>query len=165
MTTVNNEAIPQAEPTIQTVAHMIQDMIDKRWQAVLAQHQEQLSDLYDQAGEPAYGRYAQLLLRPVQAELTRTGFRSAPPFPGTLGQSREWGPAEERARWMWSALSDAAGRPIGTLVLCLYHDHTRFRVPRAARVLGLEVTDRDAIVEAVARAAGAPVADDDTTNG
>ncbi|HEY6407334.1 MAG TPA: DUF6022 family protein, partial [Ktedonobacteraceae bacterium] len=90
----------------------------------------------------------------VQEQLKQTGFSSSPSFPGTLSTSREWGPLQERERWMWSVIRQTQGAPIGTIVIRLFHDHTRFRIPHSPGVLALKETDADAIVQAVSQAAG-----------
>lgn len=145
----------QSEITIQTLASYIQQCIQEQWQPVLQKGQEELLRLYDKAGEgAAYGTYAHRLFRPVREQLTQAGFSSSPPFPGTLSTSREWGPLEERERWMWSVVREAAGAPIGTLVVRLVHDHTQFRLPSPPSVLAVKETEADAIVQAVSHAAG-----------
>lgn len=145
------------EGAVQALAGYIRQHIDERWQEVLREHREELLRLYDDAGEgAAYGTYAQRLFRPVRAQLERAGFRSAPAFPGTLATSREWGPPEARERWMWSVVRPVDEAPLGTLVIRLAHDHTRFRLPYPPGVLALAETDAVAIGRAVARAAGQP---------
>ena len=79
---------------------------------------------------------------------------TSPSFPGTLSTSREWGPPEERERWMWSVVRPAQGAPVGTLVVRLVHDHTQFRIPPPPGVLAVKETEADAIVQAVSHAAG-----------
>jgi hypothetical protein len=141
------------EKTIETIASYIEHFLHEQWQLVLEQNQEELMRLYDKAGEAAYGRYAQRLFRPIHKQLTQAGFSSSPGFPGTLSTSREWGPLEERERWMWSVVREAAGAPIGALVVRLVHDHTQFRLPSAPSVLAVKETDADAIVQAILCAA------------
>jgi Family of unknown function (DUF6022) len=144
----------QNEVTIQTLASYIQHYIQEQWQPILQQGQEELLRMYDKAGEgAAYGTYAHRLFQPVQKQLKQAGFRSSPSFPGTLSTSREWGPPEERERWMWSVVREASGAPIGTLVVRLIHDHTQFRLPSAPSVLAVKETDADAIVQAILQAA------------
>jgi hypothetical protein len=46
------------------------------------------------------------------------------------------------------------GGPLGTLVVGLFHDHTRFRIARSPGVLALKETDADVIVRAIVRATG-----------
>lgn len=143
----------QSEVAIQTLADYVQDHVREQWWRVLNESQEELLRLYDKSGEPTYGAYAQKLFRPVREQLERAGLLSEPRFPGTLSTSREWGPPEERERWMWSVARRGQGEPLGTLVVGLFHDHTRFRIPRLPGVLALEETDNDAIVGAISRAA------------
>jgi hypothetical protein len=144
----------QRAMTIETLTSYIHQYIDEQWQHVLQKNQEEFQRIYDKAGESAYGTYAQRLFRPVQEQLKRAGFLSDPSFPGTLSTSREWGPPEKRERWMWSVLRSAQGAPLGTIVIRLVHDHTRFRIPHPPGVLALEETDANAIVQAVSQAAG-----------
>lgn len=147
----------QSEITIQTLASYIQQYIQEQWQPVLQQGQEDLLRIYNKAGEgAAYATYAHRLFQPVQEQLKRAGFQSLPSFPGTLSTSREWGPPQERERWMWSVVRYVQAAPSGTLVIRLVHDHTQFRLPYPPGVLALEETDTDAIVQAVSQAAGHP---------
>jgi hypothetical protein len=147
----------QSEITIQTLASYIQQCIQEQWQPVLQQGKEELLRLYNKAGEgAAYGTYAHRLFQPLQEQLKRAGFRSSPGFPGTLSTSREWGPPQERERWMWSVVRYGQVAPFGTLVIRLVHDHTQFRLPHPPGILALEETDTNAIVQAVSQAAGHP---------
>ena len=145
---------PRSESAIQTLASYIQEYINQQWRGVLEENQKNLSRLYDKAGEPAYGAYAQKLFRPVREQLERAGFLSTPGFPGTLSTSVEWGPDEERERWMWSVVRQARGALVGTIVVGLFHDHTRFRLPHPPRVLALEEVDADDIVREISRTTG-----------
>jgi hypothetical protein len=144
----------QDQNTVQTLADYVQDHVHKQWRQVLEENQEELRRLYDEAGETAYRVFSRKLLRPVQEQFDRAGVLSEPRFPGTLSASKEWGPVEERQRWLWSVVWREGGEPLGALVVGLFHDHTRFRIPRSPSVLALKETDADAIVRAVVRAAG-----------
>lgn len=144
----------RSESAIQTLANYIQQHVREQWQQVLQENQEEFLRLYDKAGEPAYGTFALKLFRPVRVQLESAGFLSEPGFPGTLSTSLERGPSEERERWMWSVMSQSRGAQVGTIVVRLFHDHTRFRVPRPPGVFALEETDADAITRAVSQAAG-----------
>lgn len=141
----------RSESTIQTLAGYIQRYISEQWEQVLRENREELLRLYDEAGEPAYGTFARRLFRPVREQLELAGFRSEPHFPGALPASREWGLPEERQRWMWSVMRRGQGVPVGTIVVGLFHDHTRFRVPRPPEIFALEEIDIEAIVQAVSR--------------
>lgn len=143
----------QSEITIQTLADYVQNHVREQWRQVLDESREELLRLYDKSGEPAYGAYAQRLFRPIREQLEWAGFLFEPRFPGTLSTSREWGPPEERERWMWSVVRQERGASLGTLVMGLFHDHTRFRIPRSPGVLALKETDDDGIVETISRAA------------
>lgn len=151
----SREPLPaRSEGSIQTLACSIRLQVHERWQPVLEEGHEEFLRLYDEAGEPAYGAYARRLFRPVREQIEGAGFLCVPRFPGALSVSREWGPPEERERWMWSVVRRAQGAPVGTIVVVLSHDHTQFRVPRPPGILALEETDAGAIDRAVARAAG-----------
>jgi hypothetical protein len=62
-----------------------------------------------------------------------------------------WGPPEERERCMWS-IARQGDKTLGTLVLRLLHDHTKFRLPAAPIILTLEETEREAIIDALSHA-------------
>jgi len=141
----------QSGSIIQTIANYIQEYVTHQWRRVLEENQEELLRLYDEAGEPAYGVYAQKLFRPVREQLERAGFLSTPGFPGTLSTSLEWGSDEERERRMWCVMRQATEAPVGTIVVGLFHDHTRFRLPHPPSVLALEETDTDEIIRAISR--------------
>ena len=144
----------QDQSTVQTLADYIQDHVHEQWRQVLEENQEELRRLFDEAGEAAYREFSRKLFQPVQEQLERAGFLSEPRFPGALSASKEWGPIEERRRWLWSVVRREGGAPLGTLVVGLFHDHTRFRIPRSPGVLGLKETDADGIVRVIVRAAG-----------
>jgi uncharacterized protein DUF6022 len=42
--------------------------------------------------------------------------------------------------------------PLGTLVTCVFHDHTRFRIPHPPGTIALEETETPAILEALSHA-------------
>ena len=135
--------------TIHLLTSAIQQYIHEQWQQVLQQSQEELLRIYDTAGEAVYGTYAQRLFQPVQEQLKQAGVLSEPRFPGTLPTSREWGPREERERWMWCVVRQAKGAPFGTIVIQFFHDHTQFRIPHPPVALALEETEATAIVDAL----------------
>ena len=141
------------EITIDTLASYIRRYLQEQWQLVLSTNQHELEHIFDTIGEgAAYGTYATKLLQPIQQQLKRADYVSKPRFPGTLSTSREWGPQEERERWMWSVVGRAQEVPIGALAILYCHDHTRFRIPRAPDVLALQQNENTAIVEALSRA-------------
>lgn len=144
----------QGEATIQTLARYIGQSLEEHWQPVLHQRRHELEQLFAQAGEPAYSTYAAALCRPIQTQLTQAGFLANPRFPGRLAASMEWGPIEERERWMWCVVRPTEEAPIGALVLQLYHDHTQFRIPHPPGVLALEETETPGIVAALVQLKG-----------
>ncbi len=141
----------QQERTVETLAAYIRFHINHEWAHLLAQGHEELLQIYDRAGEAAYGTYAQRLFRPIKRGFDEVGFQCEPSFPGTLSTSREWGEPPDRVRWMWSVPRPAQERPIGALVIKLYHDHTRFRIPRRPEVFAIVETENAAIVDALSR--------------
>jgi len=142
------------EVTIETLAGYSGQALAEQWQPVLQARRADLERVFAETGEPAYGAYATALCRPIQAQLTQAGFVATPRFPGRLAASMEWGPIAARERWMWCVVRPAAGAPLGTLVLQLFHDHTRFRVPRAPGIRALAETSTPEIVAALVRLKG-----------
>lgn len=55
---------------------------------------------------------------------------------------------------MWSIVRQMPEAPVGTIVVGLFHDHTRFRLPHPPSVLALEEIVADAIVQEISRAVG-----------
>src|SRR5258708_22096093 len=72
--------LEQGVRTIETIATYIEQYVCEHWHPLFEQNQEDLVDLYQRAGEAAYGRYAVQLFRPLQEQLTRAGFTSSPSF-------------------------------------------------------------------------------------
>jgi hypothetical protein len=138
---------------IQALAHYIQQNVDGRWQRVLEDNRGEFRHKYDELGEPAYGVFASILFRPIREQLESASFISEPRFPGTLAASEEWGPMEERERWMWSVVRREREAALGTVVVRLFHDHTQFRLPRPPEIFALNETDAEAIGREISRAA------------
>ncbi|UUZ90123.1 DUF6022 family protein [Paenibacillus sp. P25] len=148
-----NEFKPQnEEATIHSLAKYMNQYVRQEWERTVQDHHEELLDTFDKIGEPAYGRYLMLLLQPLFNELADAGFVMKPGFivPNSLEQ---WGPPEERERCMWCVVKKADGSPLGTLVLRVFHSHVKFDIPLAPDIFALEVTDKEAIIEAVSHAA------------
>jgi hypothetical protein len=139
---------------IQALAHYFQQNVNERWQRVRNENWAELRRAYDKVGEPAYGVFASILFRPIREQLDSAGFITEQRFPGTLATSDEWAPADERERWMWSVVGRERGAALGTIVVGLFHDHTRFRIPRSPKILALFVSSNEAIVREISRAAG-----------
>lgn len=137
---------------IHAVARAIEAEVAARWEVILREHEAKLRDAYAKAGDMAYGTYLTLLFSPVQGQLRRDGLRASPSLPGDFELSREWGAATEddQQRWMWSTIETAAGAALGTIVTITFHDHTRFRLPRAPQVLALAEVGEAAVVAALA---------------
>lgn len=140
---------------VETVADHIRARVAERWQPLAEERADELQRYFEEHGDPVYARYSQLLLEPVRddlQELEAAGYRIDPPFPGRLPDSVEpRTPAEERVRSFWTIVSSQDGTPRGSLVYRLFHDHTRFRIPRAPEVLALRETDPGEIRAAIGR--------------
>ena len=142
------------EITIHTLASYIRQYIREQWQVLLQEKQEELLHTFDKAGEYAYGVYGRMLFHPLQEQFKRAEFLCEPDFPGDFRSTsiEYWGPPEERERCLWSVVRTAQGTPVGTIVVQVFHDHTRFRLPHPPGVLALEETETHAIVEALSHA-------------
>lgn len=154
MTSSEDPWSPASKSTIGTLVREIQQHVDQHWRHVLDSGEQDFLRLFGSIGEPAYGSYAQRLFEPVRAQIEQAGFVTTPAFPGTLSTSLEWGPEEQRERWMWCTVRQASGAQGGTIIVRLVHDHTRFRVPRSPTVLTLMEVEPEAIVQEIARLAG-----------
>src|SRR5919197_3083235 len=143
------------EPPVDAVADHIRQRVAERWQPLAEERAAELQRYFEEHGDPAYARYSQMLLEPVRddlSELEDAGFRIEPAFPGRLPDSYEpRTPPEERVRSFWTVVSDRDGTPQGSLVYRLFHDHTRFRIPRAPEGLALGETDPGEIKAVVSR--------------
>ncbi|HYF62402.1 MAG TPA: DUF6022 family protein [Herpetosiphonaceae bacterium] len=119
----------------------LNEFIGRRWLALLEERRPRLLDAYERVGELAYGAYLELLFRPLNRAAKAAGIALAPRLPGDFNSSREWGADEsDRQRWMWSGAGGPDGAALGTIVLQIHHDHTRFRLPRAPGALVLAET-------------------------
>ncbi len=153
------------EVTIHTIASYIRQYIRAQLPSMLEANQEKLSSVFNKAGEYAYGVYGRTLMEPLQEQLSHAGFVAEPEFPGHfIGSSIEyWGPPEERERCLWCVLRTSQGKPLGTIVTRIFHDHTGFRIPHAPGIIALEETETSAILEQLSHASvrysGAPQED------
>jgi len=138
---------------VETVATYVQQYVDAHRQDVWQQHLPEIEQVYQQAGDPAYGLYSRTLFRPLEEELKQTGLTCDPALPGTFPLSREqWGPEQERERRFWCVLRQENGAALGTLVTRFFHDQTRLRLPQA-KILALAETDAMAIAVRIERSA------------
>lgn len=143
-------------PDILALGRWVDDRIAAHWQTVLNTHREKLADAYARAGDAAFGTYLNLLLRDVKRHFREAGLRVTPPLPGDFDTSREWGNADgtDNERWMWSCVGTASGEALGTLVVTIPHDHTRFRLPRRPRAFALHETGRAEVEAALSALSG-----------
>lgn len=140
-----------SEPDIFALGRYIEAHIAENWRYVLETKHDRLLDTYHRLGEMVYGAYGEFLFRPVRRQLKQAGFRMTPRLPGEFNISREWGPEEDRQRWMWSTISGPDGKAIGTIVVKYFHDHTEFRVPRPPEILALTETGKETVVAALSQ--------------
>ncbi len=136
-----------------TLAAEFTATINATWEKVLDKNEAKLIDAYARGGDMAYGTYLDALFRPIHKRLRELGLKIKPRLPGDFNTSREWGVPDEsdQQRWMWSAIKDAEGNPIGTLVTITYHDHTQFRLPRPPALFALAETGKAAVVAALSQ--------------
>lgn len=134
---------------IHTLAQFVQQHVDAHWQAVFETNRDEILELFARIGDSAYGFYGQRLFQPVHEAFKAVGLRATPKLPGSLNASREWGPEDQRERWMWSKITRENGEAVGTLVTVFYHDHLEIRIPRAFRILALEVSSKGDVLKAL----------------
>lgn len=138
------------EVTVQTLASYSRQYLQERWQPVLEENQEELLNVFERAGEVAYGVYGRALLQPLHEQFQQAGFFYEG---GNFSTSIEhWGPPEERERCMWSVVKHTEEGPLGTLVFRIFHDHTRFRLPYPPGLLIIEETTTSSIIDKLSHA-------------
>ena len=152
MTAAPITVLTSEERDIHAIGRFIEDQIVATWETVLKKNAAKLADAYAKGGDMAYGTYLTLLFRPIHKQLREAGMTAKPRFPGNFQISREWGQADEtdQQRWMWSTVNAATGGSLGTIVTIVFHDHTRFRLPRPPQIIALAETGKEAVVEALA---------------
>ncbi|MGO4272259.1 DUF6022 family protein [Paenibacillus sp. TAF58] len=137
--------------TIESIARTAGDILSPAWKAVYDEEKDELTEMFKKFGDRAYGSLIQHFMAPVAERLAADGFIIKGGF--NLKDSIEnWGPPEERERCVWYVVKTTDGEELGTLVLQVYHSHRSFFMPRAPRLLALEVTDRAAIIAALSDA-------------
>jgi hypothetical protein len=136
---------------IHTMGRYIQQHIDENWQAVYEETREEMLARYPEIGDSVYGIYGAHLFRHVHSQLKEARLKASPRLPGSFTISREWGPEDERQRWMWSKVITAEVAGIGTIVTAFFHDHTQIRIPRPFLITALEVTSNGAVIKALSR--------------
>lgn len=126
-------------------------VLSEAWRSVLQEKHEELTRMFEASGDRAYGVWIQQFMEPVAAYIRSEGFIIKGGFNRNDSIER-WGPPEERERCIWYAVKTDDNTPVGTLVLQVYHSHKSFHLPRAPRLLALEATDREAVIEALSHA-------------
>lgn len=102
--------------------------VQQQWDLILKENHDELIEHFRTIGEPAYGVYLNKLLKPIFKQLTDAGLNVKPGFimPNSI---EHWGPPEERERCIWCVVRKKDETPLGTLVLRMFHSHTKFDVP------------------------------------
>lgn len=101
----------------------------------------------------AYGTHLTLLFSPIHRQLRSAGLHATPSLPGDFAISREWGvpTQDDEQRWMWSTIEASDGTALASIVTLTFHDHTRFRLPRAPQIIALTDVGKEAVVAALSR--------------
>lgn len=136
---------------IHALARYIQQHVDEQWESVYQQTRDEMIARYDEIGDSVYGIYGTHLFRHIHDQLKEVGWRATPRLPGDFNASREWGEETDRERWMWSKITTKDNTPIGTIVVTFYHDHEQIRIPRAFKIIGLDVTGKRDVVAALSK--------------
>jgi hypothetical protein len=136
---------------IQTIGQHIQQHIHENWERIYHNLHEEMVRRYPEIGDSVYGLYGQQLFRPVHDHFKQVGLRAIPRLPGSFINSREWGPEEERQRWMWSKIVSAEGAAVGTIVTIFYHDHLQIHIPRAFDLIALPETAKGEVINTLSQ--------------
>ena len=137
---------------IHSLVKYIQAHIDAEWEKVFAEQQAKMIELYPQIGDSVYGIYGKCLFQSIHEQFKLVGLKATPNLPGSLTNSREWGEDDsDRQRWMWSKISWADGKALGTIATIFYHDHVQIRIPRPFKLIALEETGKVAVLEALSQ--------------
>jgi Family of unknown function (DUF6022) len=136
---------------ILAIAQYIESHIALNWDSLIQNNIDKLVNVFNRAGDMAYGMYLSWLFLPVHKQLKQAKLRPEPRFPGDFNISREWGNQEEtdQQRWMWSTIKSTEGKLLGTIVTITFHDHTQFRIPQQPQIIALTETSKEAVVEAL----------------
>ncbi|RED34645.1 DUF6022 family protein [Paenibacillus sp. VMFN-D1] len=133
---------------IYSVVRSMNRHLSEIWEAILQEHAAELSSMFAEFGDRAYGVYIQQLMGPICEEVRKSGYEVSAGF--RLSESVEnWGPPEERERCVWYVVRDETGNPCGTAVLQIFHSHAQFHLPQPPRFLALEETEQEAILQAL----------------
>jgi len=146
MESLRDFLITSHDMTIFSLARYIGRHIAASWEAVFEENLGQLRGIQSVMEDAAYGVYGKLLFERINEQLREARLCPKPRLPGNYSISREWGPQHERQRCSWSGITSPDGRPLGTIAVILYHDHTRLHIPRAPDVLPLSSTTREGVI-------------------
>ncbi|MCD9024715.1 DUF6022 family protein [Cohnella silvisoli] len=152
MKTLQQFLAGKPEVTIHTLVKFMNQQLSEIWENVLQENKAELTQMFAEYGDRAYGAYIHKFMAPIGEQINETGYAMRSGF--NLSDSFEnWGPPEERERCAWYVIKNKDGDPLGTAVLQIYHSHTRFDIPQAPHFFALEETEREAIMNALSFAA------------
>ncbi|WP_282936864.1 DUF6022 family protein [Paenibacillus sp. RC67] len=136
---------------IHAIVRNVENTFSNSWRKVYEDKKEQLTQMFEEYGDRAYGVCIQEFMIPVLEQLRADGYSAKAGF-NRKDSVENWGPPEERERCVWYVLYDDNGTSVGTMVLQVYHSHRTFHFPRAPRLFPLEVTEREPIIETLSKA-------------
>lgn len=153
MATLQEFMAANQQSDILAIAQYIEAHIALNWQTLIHKNIDKLVNVFNRAGDLAYGMYLGWLFLPVHKQLKQAQLRPNPRFPGDFNISREWGNPEqtEQQRWMWSTIESTEGKSLLTIVTITFHDHTQFRIPQKPQIIALTETSKEAVVEALSQ--------------
>lgn len=122
------------------------------WRSVYEERQKELTEMFVQYGDRAYGVWIQQFMAPVLEFFKEEGYQVKSGF-NRADSVERWGPPEERERCIWYVVKHDDGTPAGTMVLQVYHSHIMLHFPRPPRLFPLETTEREQILSALSDAA------------
>lgn len=136
---------------IDPIFRKAESQLSESWKSVYENKQTELIAMFNQYGDRAYGVWIQDFMAHVIEPFQQEGYQMKAGF-NRHNSVENWGPPEERERCAWYLIHDHEGKPVGTLVLQVYHSHRSFFVPRAPQLLLLQVTEREDILSALSQA-------------
>jgi hypothetical protein len=131
------------------------------WRRVYDTMREQLTAMFPEIEDAAYGLYLDQLMPPIFEGLEKAGFVA-------LGEVREndfiiggclnfrdsmeqWGTDANSSRVFWNVIRNERNQPIGTLLTELPHSHLKFDIPAAPQVYVIDVVDKAMIKAEIRR--------------
>ncbi|HEX2618760.1 MAG TPA: DUF6022 family protein [Phototrophicaceae bacterium] len=141
----------QQSRDIHSLGRYIQQHVNQHWDSVFQQVQGEMIARYAEIGDSVYGIYGRHLFQHVHEQFKLNGLRATPHLPGNFSISREWGPEDERQRWMWSKIISSDDMTNGTIVTVFFHDHEQLRIPRVFEIIALAAVTKGEVVAALSQ--------------